>query len=152
MAVINIAVPGLKTRMLPALTKIWKSVAGVDVLGFEAERFSTRFHVTGTFDASGPHTSAGTDNQRLIAEQGRNGLYRVSKQTERHDNYGGVAGGQSTGFLRDLVAYAFGYPKGDLIREDAIRQLAEFERDYPDLSRDVPVKDTIPHYTTATPA
>jgi hypothetical protein len=115
------------------------------------ERLTTEFRVTEK--APKPknldHASEATTCKRLIATEGRNGLYAVTEHARTYDFYGGGDFGDPHDFINETLASMVGYPDGTLSREGAIEQLREFEERHPDKDGENHLKGRIPHYSRA---
>ena len=113
------------------------------ILGRNAERLTTEFRIVAVNEYG---NDGFVKSARLVAEQGRNGLYSILKQVELYDNYSGCNGKNPSAFWRKFQASIVGYPKGYLDREVAIATLHAFEEKYVKRDENSPVKDGLKHY------
>lgn len=87
-----------------------------------------------------------TASDRLVAQQGQNGLYKVSAYREVYDWDGGANAPDPLDWTTKLSAlFNGGYPDGDLTRDEALKELAKFEEKHP-RDANISLKGRIPYF------
>lgn len=121
------------------------------VTGFPSPiTMASEWRVVSRQDGRGPENKI-EDMARMVAEQGRNGLFSISQQQRSADFFddGGATGKYNPdSAVHRILSRAFALPDGVFTQEEVTQALDKFEQLHPSKPRNQPPKGTIPHFTS----
>jgi len=138
--------------MLPVTLKITnRFLAIAKPFIYNPERITTEFRVTDTGEPSSEAQATGlfttvTYAKRLVAVEGNNGKYSIQTFCASGDHDSDMAAKSAHTAFETVRKSLFGYPDGDLTRDEAIAALKQFEDTYPQKT-DPQLSGKIPHVT-----